>query len=70
MAWEQSFFEIFGICHPDGQVAGRETRKQIGRVRVREVLGDDISLCKVQKGGKDIKAAFDRGDAIVAISTD
>ena len=53
-----------------GQVAGRETRKQIGRIRVRETLGDDISLCKVQRGGKDIKAAFDRGDAIVAISTD
>ena len=53
-----------------GQVAGRETRKQIGRIRVRETLGDDISLCKVQKGGKEIKAAFDRGDAIVAISTD
>jgi hypothetical protein len=37
---------------------------------VREVLGNDISLCKVQKGGKEIKAAFDNGEAIVAISTD
>ena len=63
---EDIHFDVFVV----GQVAGRETRKQIGRVRVREVLGDDISLCKVQKGGKDIKAAFDRGDAIVAISTD
>ena len=63
---EDVHFDVFVI----GQVAGRETRKQIGRIRVRETLGDDISLCKVQKGGKDIKAAFDRGDAIVAISTD
>lgn len=63
---EDVHFDVFIV----GQVAGRETRKQIGRVRVRETLGDDISLCKVQKGGKDIKAAFDRGDAIVAISTD
>jgi hypothetical protein len=63
---EDVHFEVFVV----GQVAGRETRKQIGRVRVRETLGDDISLCKVQKGGKDIKAAFDRGDTIVAISTD
>ena len=53
-----------------GRIAGRETRKEIGRVRIRETLGDDISLCKVQKGGKEIKAAFDNGDAIVAISTD
>lgn len=53
-----------------GQLSVRETRKHIGRIRVRETLGSDISLCKVQKGGKEIKAAFDRGDAIVAISTD
>ena len=63
---EDVHFDVFVI----GQVAGRETRKHLGRIRVREILGDDISLCKVQKGGKDIKAAFDRGDAIVAISTD
>lgn len=29
-----------------------------------------VTVGKVQKGGKEIKAAFDRGDAIVAISTD
>ena len=63
---EDVHFDVFIV----GQVAGRETRKYVGRIRVREALGDDISLCKVQKGGKDIKAAFDRGDAIVAISTD
>lgn len=63
---EDVHFDVFVV----GQIAGRETRKQIGRVRIRETLGDDISLCKVQKGGKEIKAAFDNGDAIVAISTD
>ena len=63
---EDVHFDVFVV----GQVAGRETRKHIGRIRVRETLGDDISLCKVQKGGKDIKIAFDNGDTIVAISTD
>ena len=63
---EDVHFDVFVV----GQIAGRETRKQIGRVRVRETLGADVSLCKVQKGGREIKAAFDRGDAIVAISTD
>ena len=63
---EDIHFNVYVV----GQVAGRETRKQIGRIRVRETMGDDVSLCKVQKGGKEIKAAFDRGDAIVAISTD
>ena len=64
--YEDIHFDVFII----GQVAGRETRKKIGRIRVRETLGDDISLCKVQKGGKEIKAAFDGGETIVAISSD
>lgn len=63
---EDVHFDVFVV----GEIAGRETRKQIGRIRIRETLGTDISLCKVQKGGKEIKAAFDRGDTIVAISTD
>ena len=53
-----------------GNVAGRETKKEIGRLKVNEVLGEDISLCKVQKGGKDIKAALDEGKQVVAISAD
>lgn len=53
-----------------GQIAGRETKKEIGRLKVNEVLGEDISLCKVQKGGKDIKTALDEGKQIVAISID
>ena len=42
-------------------IAGKEAKKQIGRLKIMEVLGDDISLCKVQSGGKDIKAALDAG---------
>ena len=53
-----------------GNVAGRETKKEIGRLKVIEVLGEDISLCKVQKGGKDIKAALDEGKQVVVISAD
>ena len=48
---EDIHFNVYVV----GQVAGRETRKQIGRIRVRETMGDDVSLCKVQKGGKEIK---------------
>ena len=53
-----------------GAVAGRETKREIGKVKVSEVLGEDISLCKVQKGGKDIKVALDEGKQVVAISID
>ena len=64
--YEDMHFAVYVI----GQIAGRETKKEIGRLKVNEVLGEDISLCKVQKGGKDIKAALDEGKQIVVISID
>lgn len=64
--YEGQHFYIYVV----GTVAGRETKKEVGRVKVSEVLGEDISLCKVQKGGKDIKVALDEGKQVVAISAD
>ena len=51
-------------------IAGKEAKKQIGRLKIMEVLGDDISLCKVQSGGKDIKSALDAGETLVIQTTD
>ncbi len=51
-------------------IAGKDAKKQIGRLKIMEVLGDDISLCKVQSGGKDIKAALDAGETLVIQTTD
>ena len=49
-------------------VAGREARVQIGKLKIESVQGDDISLCKVQSGGKDIKKAIDAGEQLLVIS--
>ena len=51
-------------------IAGKEAKRQIGKLRLKTVMGDDISLCKVQSGGKDIKAALDAGENILIESTD
>lgn len=51
-------------------VAGREAKKQIGKLRIVEVQGEDISLCKVQSGGRDIKTALDNGETLVIQTTD
>jgi len=53
-----------------GSIAGKETRKQIGRLKVNAVEGDEVSRCKVASGGKDIKAALDAGEQLLIISTD
>lgn len=49
-------------------VAGKEARTEIGRLKIEEVQGDDISLCKVTRGGDRIKAALDEGTTLVVTS--
>lgn len=39
-------------------VAGRETEKVIGELKVEEVVAGDLSLCKVSKGGAEIFKAM------------
>lgn len=46
------------------KVGQKTASKVIGEVEVVEIVGDDISLCKVKKGGTDIKAAYDAGQNI------
>ena len=53
-----------------GSIGGKETRKQIGRLKVTAVEGDEVSRCKVVSGGKDIKAALDAEAQLLIISTD
>lgn len=49
-------------------VAGKEAKKEIARLRVTEIMGDDISLCKVTHGGKELKKALDEGKEIRVMS--
>ena len=51
-------------------IAGREAKSQIGKLKIEAVEGDGISRCKVQSGGKDIKATLDAGEKLVVMSID
>lgn len=59
----------FGV-YTTKTVAGKEAKKQIGRIKIVDVQGDEISLCKVQSGGKEIKAAIDAGENLLIVSLD
>lgn len=48
-------------------IAGKEARMEIGRLKVEEVLGEELSLCKVTKGGKEVKTALDTGSNLLVI---
>lgn len=50
------------------QIGKRKALKTIGECEVIEVAGDDISLCKVKKGGEEMKKAID-GDQTVVVTT-
>lgn len=46
-------------------VAGHESRSEVGTLKVEEVQGEDLSLCKVTHGADRIKQALDAGDALI-----
>lgn len=63
-AYEGQQFDVYAVK----TVAGREARTEIGRLRIEEVQGEDISFCKVSKGSEQIKAALDAGQTLVVVS--
>ena len=46
-------------------VAERESKSEIGTLKVEEVQGEDLSLCKVTHGGDKIKQAIDSGETLI-----
>lgn len=49
-------------------IAGRQAKKEVGRLTIKSVDGDDISLCKVQKGGQEILDAIQNKYPIQIVS--
>lgn len=49
-------------------IAGKEARNIIGRLKIEEVEGDEISFCKVTKGSDKIKTALDEGQTLLVVS--
>lgn len=46
-------------------IAGKEAQIEIGQIKIDQVLGDELSLVRVTKGSKEIKAALDKGTKLV-----
>lgn len=51
-------------------IAGHTARNKVGRLKIDNIQGDDISLCKVVSGAKEIKAAIDANTPLSVESTD
>lgn len=50
------------------QIGKSKALKGIGECEVIEVAGDDISLCKVKKGGAELKTALEQEQKVVVTS--
>lgn len=46
-------------------IGGKESRRLIGEIEVSDVEGDELSLCKVKKGGQDILKSFKAGNKLI-----
>ena len=64
-----------GICegmHFDIQaastIAGRPYYKTIGAAKVKEVLADNLTVCEITKGNKEVNTAFTEGTSLILVS--
>lgn len=62
--YEGQQFDVFLVK----TIAGKEAKSMIGRLKIEEVEGDEISLCKVTKGGDMIKTALDEDQTLLITS--
>lgn len=51
-----------------GMIEGNYIERKIGEVRIAEIMGPKISLCKVNKGGEAIYSALQEGRTLKLIS--
>lgn len=57
-------FEVF----QEVEMAGEMISKKIGEIKVKDVLSGTLSLCNVNKGGKEIHKAFESGVKLTVVS--
>lgn len=51
-------------------IAGQQAKLKIGRLKVESIAGDNISLCKITSGAKEVKSALDSKTQLVVESTE
>ena len=56
-----TYMDVFKIR----EIAGREVQTNIGTLRCKEVVAEDLSLCTVKKGGKEIQTAIENGEVLI-----
>lgn len=50
------------------EIAGKQAEIELGRLKVEQVMGDELSLCVIKKGHKEIKSALEQGINLLVTS--
>lgn len=61
--------DLYFNVYIEKKVAGETIRDLIGKVRIDEIKGENISLCTVKKGAKEIKDALEQESDLALVST-
>lgn len=52
------------------KVGSKTAQKSIGKLKIISVDGPEVSLCKVQSGGREIKELLDKGETLIVQTTE
>lgn len=58
------------VVYSENETNGVSVKKYLGRIRVVDVLGADLSLCKIQNGSKEIKNLLESGQKVLVMNED
>jgi len=62
----QKDWELYVV--KESEMVERGKQPSIGRIRISEVQGENISLCRVKNGADAIQEAIDKGEKLVAVT--
>lgn len=60
--------DLFLVYRETDMGEGAIAREQIGKLRVKEVVGDEVTKCTVVRGGAEIASSFAAGEALIVVS--
>ncbi len=60
--------DLFLVYRETDMGEGAIAREQIGKLRVKEVVGDEVTQCTVVRGGDEIASSFAAGETLIVVS--
>ncbi|WP_304708117.1 hypothetical protein [uncultured Rikenella sp.] len=60
--------DLFLVYRETDMGEGAIAREQIGKLRVKEVMGDEVTKCTIVRGSDEIASSFATGETLIVVS--